>query len=114
MLHLNCDEPEINDISSQSGNHTQLISSKDDETNSKLDCEIKLYDDNFTPIKKYSTYIGLRLSGVKVVFLKRIISELVEYVRFHALLSIFGKSDDKVPIQPTKSTSFKNKKNIYN
>ena len=108
LIKLFSKNPTLHDISKNRGNHAELIKAKTDDRNfcydrnqnsnideecnfGSLDCEIKMFDKNFAAINKFSTYVGLRLGGMRVVFLKRIVNELVEYVRFHALKSFFGE-----------------------
>lgn len=111
LIKIFSKNPTLHDISKNRGNHAELIKSKTDDKNygyernqnsnfeeecnfGSLDCEIKMFDPNFAAINKFSTYVGLRLGELRVVFLKRIVSELVEYVRFHALKSFFGEEGE--------------------
>lgn len=110
LVKLLSKNPTLHDISKNRGNHAELIKAKTDDKNcndrnqnsniedegkfGSLDCEIKLFDKNFAAINKFSTYVGLRLGGVRVVFLKRIVNELVEYVRFHVLKSFYGEGGE--------------------
>jgi hypothetical protein len=101
LIKLISKNPTLHDISKNRGNHAELLKPLCNDSNEKtdfdenekgsLDCEIKIFDSNFAAINKFKTYVGLRLGGLRVVFLKRIVNELVEYARFHVLKSFYGE-----------------------
>jgi hypothetical protein len=92
-VKVKSEEISIHDICNRASNHPDILDNFSDSKVSKLDCEIKLFDENFSKIQKFSMYVGLRLMHVKVVFLKRIVNEIVEYIRFQALASLSKRED---------------------
>ena len=112
-IRLTAENLSLHDTSANTGNHTDLILNYDKTKTSKLDCEIKLFDENFSSIKKFSTYVGVRILNARVLFLKRIVSELVEYLRKHVFPSFSAQEtlqnglfiDLKIKDNPVKTPS---------
>ena len=92
-VRVKSEEISIHDICNRASNHPDILDNFSDDKVSKLDCEIKLFDVNFSMIQNLSMYVGLRLMHAKVVFLKRIVNEIVEYIRFQALASLSKRED---------------------
>lgn len=93
-MRLSAENLSLHDTSANAGKHTNLILNYDKDKISKLDCEIKLLDENLANIMKHSTYVGVRIVNAKVLFLKRIIVELIDYIRKHVLPSFSSVSDN--------------------
>ena len=70
----------LTDTCQRQANHPEILS--DFKEPNSLSVEVKIYnDENFIKIHKYSTYLGVRLTNARIVFLKKNTNELICYLR---------------------------------
>lgn len=94
VCKISTNDMELLNISTVAGEHPHILKPLDKDFSFTF--EFKVFNSTFSSIKKYSTYIGMRIINSQIVFLKRNVSEIVDYFK-NKLLNSFHEGGEPLP-----------------
>jgi len=105
-LNLKTKKITFYNTSTIAGPHKQIISTIEG-TDEALTLQMKMFGRYKSIVNNYSIWLGVKLNKVKIVFLKKLVQEVVEYLRFQLLKSfdnqIEGVSGEEAPPSDERS-----------
>lgn len=79
------------ETSSTRSKHNNIIRSEITANRKAASIMLIFYGEEMATWLKYDMHVQIRLQGMHIVFLKKVVNELVEYIRFYLLAGFYGE-----------------------